>query len=261
MSWFVVDDKWHSHPKVVGISLAAAGLWARAGSWCNDHLTDGRVPSSLPKSWGATPDVCQELVDAALWVVLERGWQFHDWLTFNPSKEAVLAKRKADADRKARSRSPSPRKRKPSGRSPAGVTPESRPPSPSPSPSPSPNPEESESARPVQHPANDASDDGVPHVRLGLLYKALFDAEQAGSRNPRSYNDQRITSTDAPQFLRLVELVRAESQRSGVGERAVFTVAAQSFLRDSAQQRKGCVLEYFVRDFTTYVDRSLEAAS
>jgi len=260
MSWFVIDDKWHSHPKVVGISLAAAGLWAKAGSWCGDHLTDGAVPRSLPRSWGADAELAQELVTAGLWIETEAGWQFHDWLDRNPSRESILAKRKADADRKAKGRASQAkpkRLRKESERSPRGLPAESN----GPSPSPSPNSEERESARPSFREPAKIQEAETAWIRLGRHYQALFNAEQEGSRNPRIYDEQRIVSTDAPQFRKLAELVRAESQRTGVGQRAVFEATALSFLRDSKQQAKGLVLEFFVRDFAHHATRSLEAAS
>ena len=114
--------------------------------------------------------------------------------------------------------------------------------------------EESESAR--------EADALLPWVRLGAHYRALYDAEQAGARNPRLYDTQRITSKDSKQFRELLELVNAEATRSGASPPMVFEAAAKAFLRDEKQQKKGLVLAYFVSDFTRYVDRSdLEAAS
>jgi hypothetical protein len=263
MPRFNVDDKWHSHPKVVGLSLSAVGLWSKSGSWCNDHLTDGAVPRRLPASWRASDSDIQELVDAGLWTATEAGWQFHDWLDHNPSRAEILEKRRLEAERKARARKPSRGKRS-SARIPAGLRHESS------SPSPSPSPKERERAQlepaNTQSTAEDCdrstgSDSDLAWVRIGKLYKQLFDAEQEGVRKPRYYNEQRITSTDARHFMKLVELVRAESERSHIGERAIFVAAAQSFLRNDAQRKKGLVLAWFVNDFHLYVDRSVEAAS
>src|SRR3990172_9012834 len=61
MPWFTIDDKWHSHPKVIGLSLAAAGLWAKAGSWCNDQLTDGRISLAAVKVLGGNTKLAAEL--------------------------------------------------------------------------------------------------------------------------------------------------------------------------------------------------------
>jgi hypothetical protein len=101
----------------------------------------------------------------------------------------------------------------------------------------------------------------VGWIRLGKIYQQLHDAEQEGARNPRPYDEQRITSTDSRPFRKLYELTKTEAARSGIGERQIFTSAARAFLRDEKQRAKGLVLEFFARDFATYVDRSLEAAS
>ena len=82
MPWFPVDDAFHSHPKVLATSLAALGLWAKAGSWCMDpaHLTDGRVPAHVLASLG-DPDeqLASELVTTGLWRRTRKGYVFHDW--------------------------------------------------------------------------------------------------------------------------------------------------------------------------------------
>jgi len=102
-------------------------------------------------------------------------------------------------------------------------------------------------------------------VRLGKIYQALYNQEQEGTRNPREYDEQRITSCDARQFISLVELVRVESKRTDVGQRALFEAAARAFLRDPKQRTKGHVLEFFVRDFAHWAEHAadgcIEAAS
>jgi len=95
MTWFRVDDGWHSHPKTVGVSLAARGLWASAGSWCAQHLTDGLVPRKMLAIWGAKPRHACELLDAGLWINSEDGYVFHNWADCNPTKAEVLASRAA----------------------------------------------------------------------------------------------------------------------------------------------------------------------
>jgi hypothetical protein len=106
--WFRIDDGWHSHPKVIDVSLAARGLWATAGSWCGQHLTDGAVPTKMLKAWGGTPKLVDELVRAGLWKVSEAGYQFHDWSALNPLRADVLKSRAADVQRKKESRGSPP---------------------------------------------------------------------------------------------------------------------------------------------------------
>jgi hypothetical protein len=109
MTWFKVDDGFHSHPKTAAASLAAIGLWAVAGSWASDHLTDGEVPehmvASLARGEHALAD---ELVQAGLWRRVKAGYRFHQWTQDsdgtkrNPSRKEVEEERrkKADAGRK-----------------------------------------------------------------------------------------------------------------------------------------------------------------
>ena len=110
MTWFRTDDSFYSHPKTL-MALRACPtsitLWTMAGAWCADHLTDGFVPHDVPKTFlpSGWLRASRALVAARLWVDCTRngeaGWQYHDWLEYQPSREAVLAKRAADAARQA----------------------------------------------------------------------------------------------------------------------------------------------------------------
>lgn len=88
----------------MGLGLAARGLWITAGSWCANRLTDGFVPSAALSRFGATKRHAAELVSAGLWTEVENGYQFWDWLHFQPSKERVLADRIATSRRVSRHR-------------------------------------------------------------------------------------------------------------------------------------------------------------
>lgn len=100
MSWFKVDDRWHSHPKTQGLSLAAAGLWAKAGSWCMDYLTDGRVPTASVVALGGSAELGAELTSSGLWEAVDGGYQFHDWAVMQPASGEIRAKRETDRLRK-----------------------------------------------------------------------------------------------------------------------------------------------------------------
>lgn len=102
--WFRVDDKLHSHPKRHVAGLRAMGLWAVAGSWCGDQLTDGFVPSYMLTALGGKPADAKALVDAGLWVTVDGGWEFTGWHEWNPSRETVEARREADREKKAKAR-------------------------------------------------------------------------------------------------------------------------------------------------------------
>lgn len=105
MPWFKVDDGWNNHPKVIGLSWAAKGLWVHAGSWSAQHGTDGRIPEKVVAHWRVEPKLVRELVVAELWLAAKPdGWQFHQWLDYQPSRAEVDAKKASATERKRRSR-------------------------------------------------------------------------------------------------------------------------------------------------------------
>lgn len=110
MTWFYVDDHLHEHPKARRAGLEAMGMWALAGSYCADHLTDGFVPGHVPVRWSERRwrKLAQQLVAAGLWTPAERdgepGWQFHDWPGWQKTRDQVLAEREAAAERQRRRR-------------------------------------------------------------------------------------------------------------------------------------------------------------
>lgn len=100
MSWFKVDDKLHDHRKSRKAGKAAMGVWVLAGSWAMSNETDGFVPGVVITRWGTSRDA-QRLVDAGLWFVDERdgekGWRFHDWLTYQPDAYTLQLVREAES--------------------------------------------------------------------------------------------------------------------------------------------------------------------
>jgi hypothetical protein len=112
MTWFKVDDSFHSHPKSMAIELAAIGLWTVAGSWSGANLTDGFVPDHVVQrlSMGQST-LAQALVDAGLWRRAKGGYRFHDWDSYQPSRESVLERRKVWRDKKADQRGKSGNRR------------------------------------------------------------------------------------------------------------------------------------------------------
>lgn len=100
MTWFKVDDSFHSHPKVLAASPAALGLWVVAGSWSGANLSDGFIPDHvLPRLLPDAATLARELVTAGLWKRTRGGYRFHDWNDFNPVAEAVQAERAAARER------------------------------------------------------------------------------------------------------------------------------------------------------------------
>lgn len=91
MPWFKVDDKFHAHEKIVGLSLAAVGLWTLCGTWSADMRRDGFVPKRIVEAKEATSEA-NELVASGLWDLLPDGYQFHDWQDFQPLKQELEEK-------------------------------------------------------------------------------------------------------------------------------------------------------------------------
>lgn len=106
MPYFRVDDNFGNHPKVLAIPrrdrLACVGLWTLAGNWCSRQLTDGRLGAHMLEEFGATARHADHLVKVGLWEATEDGYAFHEWLTWQFSREEVLKKREEEAEKKRR---------------------------------------------------------------------------------------------------------------------------------------------------------------
>lgn len=133
MPWLRLDDGFAEHPKIAGLSAAAFRLHVEALCYCARNLTDGYVSQAVLKRFSGgrrAPKYAAELVDAGLWEpaderadgaqlartcatdepqsgahLREAGWYIHDFLDFNPSREAVTDEREKARKRKEKSRS------------------------------------------------------------------------------------------------------------------------------------------------------------
>ena len=101
MSWARVDDGWWCHRKVLGLDLAARGLWVSALSWSCAQRVD-EIPAAFLPTVGATVEHADALVAAGLWVEDDGGWRIHDWDAY---QERTLSEKRADAGRKGGRRS------------------------------------------------------------------------------------------------------------------------------------------------------------
>ena len=90
MTWFKVDDGFNTNPKTAMLSDAATALWIRAGSWSCSQLTDGFIPRDMLPFFRKTEETAIELVEAGLWEESEKGWNFHDWSDYQPTRAEVL---------------------------------------------------------------------------------------------------------------------------------------------------------------------------
>lgn len=102
---FRVSDGLPWHPKTVGMTLPAVGLWTLAGAWCSHYLTDGWIPSEVILGFAGRHRAClQELVDRNLITPMAGGYQFVDWLQYQRSKADVEHERRQWRERQAKAR-------------------------------------------------------------------------------------------------------------------------------------------------------------
>lgn len=120
MTWFKVDDSFHSHPKALKAGGMALGLWVRCGSYCAQHLTDGFIPREIVLLYG-TKTLAAKLVDAKLWHAVDGGWLMHDYGDYNPTAEKVTAERRSATERQRQAREAAKSRRE--SRRDSGVTP------------------------------------------------------------------------------------------------------------------------------------------
>lgn len=105
MSWAKLDDRFHENRKVKRVwhrCPAALGLHVMAITYCAGHETDGFVDhefveEKVPKDRDRDRAVAT-LVSAGLWHEIEDGWQIHDFLEFNPSREQASEVKKAKSE-------------------------------------------------------------------------------------------------------------------------------------------------------------------
>lgn len=74
MTSFMVSDRFHSHPSVIGASSAAIGLWVRCGSWIADQQSDGFVPAEVVRQFKGE-EGANALVRTGLWQRAKGGWR------------------------------------------------------------------------------------------------------------------------------------------------------------------------------------------
>jgi hypothetical protein len=132
VGWVKLDDGFFLHPKAVAAGGAARTLFLSALCWSNQQMTDGVIPApSLPliaALAGVTDSeqAATRLVEVGLWHNHVDGWEIHQFLGRQQSKEQReewLEKerdRKAKAAQKRRSEM-TPELVEPSARNPDGI--------------------------------------------------------------------------------------------------------------------------------------------
>lgn len=101
---FRVHDSFLDHPKTVGISLEAVGVWVLAGCWCAHYLTDGYITAEAMRRITRRRTLITELVERNLLREIEGGYLFVDWLQYQRSKAEIMNSAALNRTRQARYR-------------------------------------------------------------------------------------------------------------------------------------------------------------
>lgn len=119
MPWGRIDDTLHSHPKWVGLSLAARGLWSTLHSYCTwKRELEGHVPYAVALlhcgSKSKLERLAAELVGSRMWDLIEGEWVFHNWHRYHPTSEEAYEtiNKRSEAGRTAGIASGEARRRK-----------------------------------------------------------------------------------------------------------------------------------------------------
>lgn len=98
MAWAKLADDFHSHPKVLAVGNVGAGLFARSVAYAAHYLTDGFLPAaSAAMLAGPDQPIIPALVAAGLWEPCDGGYRIHQYLERNPTRAAVLERRRVRA--------------------------------------------------------------------------------------------------------------------------------------------------------------------
>ena len=109
MAWARLDDQCNGSAKVLALSDAAFRMWAGALVYCQANLTDGFVPEHAIHTFGVrapnkkniADELCRSLVPGKgpCWHRAEGGFQIHEYLEWNNSKEEILHDREKSKTR------------------------------------------------------------------------------------------------------------------------------------------------------------------
>jgi hypothetical protein len=106
MAWVRIHDGAMTNPKIAGLSDKAFRLWVWGLSYAQQHLTDGVLaPAALGTMPARLARATDDLTTRGLWERHEcGGFQIHDYLDWNDSRDTVLKKRGEAKDRMAHAR-------------------------------------------------------------------------------------------------------------------------------------------------------------
>ena len=108
MAWTRIDDKFLMNTKVQSVGIHGMALYLSGLIYCNGNLTDGFILEGvLPMLCGMAfqtraRKIADKLLEVNLWELVEGGYQIHDFLTFNKSKDEIELMNKARANNGAK---------------------------------------------------------------------------------------------------------------------------------------------------------------
>jgi hypothetical protein len=106
MTWIKIANGLPTHPKILGAGPHAAWLYVCALCYCNEYLTDGRLPSAALQALVPgvkRPEIlARQLVAVGLWEQVEGGWQVHDYAEHQRTADQIRRAQQADRERKRR---------------------------------------------------------------------------------------------------------------------------------------------------------------
>ena len=102
MPRFQTNDDFYDDLAVAQAGTAAVGLYFRGGVYVARKLLDGIVPDSIAAQYG-TPEWVKRLTDVGLWETVPGGHYMPLYFEHgNPTRDRVLAERKAKSERQQR---------------------------------------------------------------------------------------------------------------------------------------------------------------
>lgn len=111
MPWTRLDDTFYGNPKIRGLSHEAFRLYVVSLNWSVAQLLDGHVKTGalslcLPDSASKKRvQAAEELVGAGLWDLNGNGWEIHDFLEYQETRETIEDRRHRWAESKRKQRS------------------------------------------------------------------------------------------------------------------------------------------------------------
>lgn len=117
MGWAKIDDRFFVNRKSRAVGLEGRSLFLASVVYCAMQENDGRLPVGdlevVAGLAGVPVEVGTRLIDVGMWHDHGDVIEVHDYLTYNPSREQIVARREADAKRQAKSRQESRRDTEP----------------------------------------------------------------------------------------------------------------------------------------------------